>query len=175
MFKEHHTETASWAYLVSQMVPGIELFGGIVLNRAVGGIIRWRWRLWLCRAVAGSCRVHADGRRGVPQQAGGPTKSRSRATEQLLPAVQEVLKVMAKHNLALSTGHVSPEEIVMLIRAAKAAGVTKSRCSTRTRGLVMSMTQMKEAVSLGALIEIVLSGDGGRVEDPTRSSMLRIQ
>ncbi len=38
VFKEHHTETASWAYLVSQMVPGIELFGGIVLNRAVGGI-----------------------------------------------------------------------------------------------------------------------------------------
>ena len=38
VFKEHTTETASWAYLVSQMVPGIELFGGIVLNRAVGGI-----------------------------------------------------------------------------------------------------------------------------------------
>src|SRR5262245_27838571 len=38
VFKEHTTETASWAYLVSQMVPGIELFGGIVLNRAVGGL-----------------------------------------------------------------------------------------------------------------------------------------
>src|SRR5262245_31031887 len=38
VFKEHTTETASWAYLVSQMVPGIELYGGIVLNRAVGGI-----------------------------------------------------------------------------------------------------------------------------------------
>ena len=38
VFKEHTTETASWAYLVSQIVPGIELFGGIVLNRPVGGI-----------------------------------------------------------------------------------------------------------------------------------------
>ena len=38
MFKEHTTETASWAYLVSQIVKGIELLGGIVLNRAVGGI-----------------------------------------------------------------------------------------------------------------------------------------
>src|SRR5262245_50808364 len=38
VFKEHTTETASWAYLVSQIVPGIELFGGIVLNRAVGGL-----------------------------------------------------------------------------------------------------------------------------------------
>jgi len=26
VFKEHTTETASWAYLVSQMVPGIRLF-----------------------------------------------------------------------------------------------------------------------------------------------------
>src|SRR4029079_6892261 len=36
VLKEHHTETASWAYLVSQMIPGIEIFGGIVLNKAVG-------------------------------------------------------------------------------------------------------------------------------------------
>src|SRR6185369_17105698 len=38
VLKEHTTETASWAYLVSQMVPGVEVFGGIVLNKAVGGI-----------------------------------------------------------------------------------------------------------------------------------------
>ena len=37
--------------------------------------------------------------------------------------MHEVLKVMAKHNLSLSTGHVSPEEVMLLIRAAKAAGV----------------------------------------------------
>src|SRR4029453_615524 len=36
VFKEHTTETASWAYLVSQMVPGIEVFGGIFLNKGVG-------------------------------------------------------------------------------------------------------------------------------------------
>jgi hypothetical protein len=38
VLKEHTTETASWAYLVSQMVPGVEVFGGIVLNKAVGGL-----------------------------------------------------------------------------------------------------------------------------------------
>src|ERR1051325_6329137 len=38
VLKEHNTETASWAYLVSQMVPGVEVYGGIVLNKAVGGI-----------------------------------------------------------------------------------------------------------------------------------------
>jgi hypothetical protein len=38
VLKVHYTETASWAYLVSQMVPGVEVFGGVVLNKAVGGI-----------------------------------------------------------------------------------------------------------------------------------------
>ena len=43
----------------------------------------------------------------------------------LLPETQEVLKVIAKHNLGLSTGHVSPAEVLMLIRAARAVGVNK--------------------------------------------------
>src|SRR3954453_2001603 len=36
VLKEHNTETGSWAYLASQAVPGVEIYGGIVLNKAVG-------------------------------------------------------------------------------------------------------------------------------------------
>ena len=38
LFKNHFTQTASTAYLVRQAVPGIEVYGGVVLNSAVGGI-----------------------------------------------------------------------------------------------------------------------------------------
>ena len=38
LFKNHYTSTAPLAYLVSQAVPGIEVYGGIALNRSVGGI-----------------------------------------------------------------------------------------------------------------------------------------
>ena len=162
VFKEHTTETASWAYLVSQMVPGIELFGGIVLNRAVGGI----------NPVAVEAMALTRGGRGrvvyMPtvdaeyrSNPGTPGKVPVSRNGQLLPEVQEVLKVMAKHDLGLSTGHVSPEEALMLIRAAKAAGVNKIYVQHPNHGgIVMSMAQMKEAVRLGALIEIVLSGEG---------------
>jgi hypothetical protein len=162
VFKEHTTETASWAYLVSQMVPGIELFGGIVLNRAVGGI----------NPVAVEAMALTKGGRGrvvyMPtvdaeyrSKPGTPGKVPVSRNGQLLPEVQEVLKVVAKHDLGLSTGHVSPEEVLMLIRAAKAAGVNKIYVQHPNHGgLVMSMAQMKEAVRLGALIEIVLSGEG---------------
>jgi hypothetical protein len=161
VFKEHTTETASWAYLVSQMVPGIELFGGIVLNRAVGGI----------NPVAVEAMALTKGGRGrvvyMPtvdaeyRNEGQPGKVPVSRNGKLLPEVQEVLKVIAKHDLGLSTGHIGPDEVLMLIRAAKAAGVTKIYVQHPNHGgLVMSMTQMKEAVRLGALIEIVLSGDG---------------
>src|SRR5690348_8468996 len=38
VFKSHWEPTASMAYLVRKAVPGIEVFGGIDLNRAVGGV-----------------------------------------------------------------------------------------------------------------------------------------
>src|SRR5579872_2127897 len=38
VLKNHYEPTASLAYVVRKEVPGIEIFGGIDLNRSVGGI-----------------------------------------------------------------------------------------------------------------------------------------
>ncbi len=38
VLKNHYEPTASLAYVVRKEVPGIEIFGGIDLNRTVGGI-----------------------------------------------------------------------------------------------------------------------------------------
>src|SRR5262249_19081857 len=38
VLKNHYEPTASLAYIVRKIVPGIEVFGGIDLNRTVGGI-----------------------------------------------------------------------------------------------------------------------------------------
>ncbi len=49
VLKNHVTSTADRAYLVMQQVPGLEVFGGIVLNGAVGGInpqaVEWMHRM----------------------------------------------------------------------------------------------------------------------------------
>ena len=161
VFKEHHTETASWAYLVSQVVPGIELFGGIVLNRAVGGI----------NPVAVEAMALTRGRRGrvvyMPtvdseyRNPGSPHAVPVSRNGKLLPEVEEVLKVMARHDLSLSTGHCSPEESLLLVRAAREAGVNKIYVQHPNHsGMAMSMATMREAVRRGALIEIVLSAEG---------------
>jgi hypothetical protein len=161
VLKEHNTETASWAYLVSQVIPGVEVFGGIVLNKAVGGI----------NPVAVESMALTRGRRGrvvymptndaAARNPRSPTAVEVSRNGQLLPEVLEVLKLVAKYDLCLSTGHVSTEEALMVIRAAKEAGVKKIYVQHPNHGgLVMSMAQMKEAVRMGALIEIVLSGEG---------------
>ena len=162
VLKEHNTETGSWAYLVSQAVPGIEVYGGIVLNKAVGGI----------NPVAVESMALTRGGRGrvvymptVDAAARNPPGSPRAVTVsrngQLLPEVLEVLRVIAKYDLGLSTGHVSAEEALMVIKAAKEAGVRKMYVQHPNHGgIVMSMAQMKEAVRLGALVEIVLSGEG---------------
>ena len=50
LLKNHVAETASRAALVMKVVPGIEVFGGIVLNKAVGGInpdaVEWMHRIY---------------------------------------------------------------------------------------------------------------------------------
>ena len=49
VYKNHVTSTADRAFLVMQQVPGIEAFGGVALNRAVGGInpdaVEWMLRM----------------------------------------------------------------------------------------------------------------------------------
>ena len=172
VLKEHNTETASWAYLASQVVPGIELYGGIVLNQAVGGINPVAVEsMALTRGGLGRVVYMPTVDAAYRSDPGTPGKVPVSRNGQLLPEVLQVLQVMAKHNLSLSTGHVSPEESLMLIRAAKAAGVNNIYVQHPNHGgIVMSMAQMKEAVRMGALIEIVLSGEGltggPRVEDP---------
>ncbi len=161
VFKEHHTETASWAYLVSQTVPGIELYGGIVLNRAVGGI-----NPVAVEAMASSRGGHGrvvymptiDAEYRNPNPANAVPVTRN---GELLPEVREVLAIIAENDLGLSTGHLSPEETLLLIREAREAGVSRIYVQHPNHsGMPVSMAMMKEMAALGAYIEVVLSGDG---------------
>jgi hypothetical protein len=161
VLKEHNTETASWAYLASQVVPNVEVFGGIVLNKAVGGINPVAVEsMALTRGRLGRV-VYMPTNDAAVRNPRSPTAVEVSRNGQLLPEVQEVLKIVAKYDLCLSTGHVSAEEALMVIRAAKEAGVKKLYVQHPNHGgIVMSMAQMKAAVGMGALIEIVLSGEG---------------
>lgn len=138
MLKCHHENTVSRAYLVQRVVPGIRVYGGIVLNYYVGGInpaaVEASLRLggkevWMPTVDAGyHAEVHG-GTGGYDSQAGGRSQAEgiwvADKEGRLAPDVQEVLRLVAEHGAILGTCHLSPREIVALVKEARVAGVEK--------------------------------------------------
>ena len=157
LFKNHYTSTTPLAYLVSQAVPGMETYGGIVLNRSVGGINPAAVE-HMAKTTGGGGRVvwmptfdseHYH-RTVKPNPAFVPV---SRAGELLLE-VKNVLSLMADLDLALATGHSSPEESLLLIRAARQAGIERIIVTHPLLPDVgMSPELQRQAARLGAFLE----------------------
>ena len=80
----------------------------------------------------------------------------------LLPAVNDVIAVIAKHNLVLATGHSTPDEGLMLLREGRRQGVRQMVVThAMNEPILMSVPQMQAAAKLGAFIEFV----GSNIDD----------
>jgi hypothetical protein len=159
VLKNHYDSTAGLAYLVRQVVPGIEVFGGVALNLPLGGVNAaavehmaavsggWGRVVWMPTFDAeNQVRTSKESRPFVPVTQSG----------ELLPAVRDVIAVIAKRDLVLATGHSAPQETLLVLREAKRQGVRRM-IVTHAMNTPVSMTvaEMQEAASLGALIEFV--------------------
>lgn len=159
VLKNHVVTTADRAALVMQQVPGIEVWGGIVLNKSVGGInpaaVEWMHRMsggrgkmvWLPTFDSDKhVKTLVD-----PKGSGLVVAPNGRVT----PEMEEILRIIARENLVLATGHVHAEEVVAVTRRAKELGVKNMLV---THGLTnipgLTMAQAKEAIANGAMIEI---------------------
>jgi len=155
VLKNHYTMTADRAALAMQEIGGIEVFGGIVLNRSVGGL----------NAEAVSRMVQFEGHRGKVVWL--PTKDAENNFENppgrrlFVPVVKsgkpvaelmELFKIISQHDLVLETGHSSPAESLIIIKSAKQAGVKKI-VVTHAMLLRATIDQMKQMAAMGAVIE----------------------
>jgi hypothetical protein len=159
VLKNHYDSTAGLAYIVRKVVPGVEVFGGIALNLTVGGINAaavehmaavsggWGRIVWMPTFDAeNQVRTSKENRPFVPVTQNG----------ELLPAVRDVIGVMARRDLVLATGHSTPQETLLILREAKRQGVQRMIVTHAMNTPVsMSLTEMREAASLGAFIEFV--------------------
>jgi len=159
VLKNHYESTAGIAYLVRKMVPGIDVFGGIDLNLTVGGINPaavehmtrvtggWGRFVWMPTFDAeNQVRYSKESRPFVSVARGG----------KLTPEVEQVIGLIAKHDLVLATGHSSPSEGLMLLREGRRQGVRHMVVTHAMNApVLMTVAQMKEAASLGAMIEFV--------------------
>ena len=157
LLKNHFEPTASMAWLARQQAPGIEVFGGITLNRTIGGInpaavermtrVKGGWGrvVWMPTFDAENQVRHSG------EKLPFVTITRN---GKLLPEVNEVLALIAKHKLTLATGHSAPEESLTLIRAARSLGIDRIIVTHAMKPPVkMSVDQMKQAAKLGAFLE----------------------
>ena len=156
VFKNHFTMTADRAALAMAQVDGIEIYGGIVLNRAVGGL----------NAEAVRQMVLFEGGRGkvvwLPTfdaehyvQSHGSSDPFVSVVKDGRPvqALTDIFDSIAKHDLVLAMGHSSPEEVLLLIPEARRIGV-KHILVTHVFGQGPTRIQMRRMAASGAVMEL---------------------
>jgi hypothetical protein len=140
-------------------VPGIEVFGGVVLNKAVGGInpdaVEWMHRTYGGRGKMVWLPTFESDKHvktfSKPDAVGLVVAPNGQVT----PEMEAILTIVARENLVLGTGHVHPEEIVAVVKRARELGVKNilvNHALTNVPGL--SMAQAKQVTDMGAVIEI---------------------
>jgi Family of unknown function (DUF6282) len=173
VLKNHYEPTSALVLLLRPEFPGLELYGGFVLNRSNGG-----------NNVAGveyMASIDGQPRPGkVVWLPAGDTEKEAKESRnptrpfvavsrngQLLPEVKKIISIIARNNLVLASGHVVPDDALLAFREARAAGV-KLLIATHAADLSGKMTieQMQEAAKLGAFIEFDYRNtlDGGRTD-----------
>jgi hypothetical protein len=158
LLKNQYVATSDRAYVTRGAVRDIEVFGGIVLNKQVGGL----------NADAIQAMAQMKGRYG--KAVWFPSRDAQQQLErfpradaavaivdgggELLPEARECLRVIVGENLALFTGHLSAADSLTLLREARSMGAQKLMV---THGLAdparFTIEQLQEAITHGALIE----------------------
>lgn len=159
VLKNHVAETAARAYLARKEVPGIQVFGGVTLNNAVGGVnpaaVEWMLRMlgrygkvvWLPTFEADHhVKYFKEATEGIRVVEGN----------RVLSKVEEVMRICARNDLVLETGHASAEEALLLIERARELGVQKVVVTHAIAAVVdMSLEQLQRAAELGAFLEVI--------------------
>ena len=156
VLKNHFTITSDRAALAMAQVEGLEIFGGVVLNRAVGGI----------NAEAVRQMVQFDGGRGkvvwlptfdaeyyITAQGGSDPFVSVMRDGAPVPELAEIFALIAEHDLALAMGHSAPEEVLALIPEARRHGVEQILV-THVFSQRPSRAQMQQMADAGAILEI---------------------
>ena len=156
VLKNHFTMTADRAALAMAQVEGLEIFGGVALNRAVGGI----------NPEAVRQMAAFSGGRGkvvwLPTFDSQFWITRDGTSEPFVPVVEdgapveglvEVFSLVAEHDLVLAMGHSSPEEVLFLIPVAREAGV-RNILVTHVFGQDATLEQIRQMAAANVIMEL---------------------
>ncbi len=170
VLKSHHMLTADRAQITQTLFPELRVFGGLALNLpACGGLnpeavkvaIRMGARIvWLPTLSAVNhiekTRTRVSGNLGVMSQGFAPQLAVVVGSDgRVVPALGEILTLIAQADIILATGHLSVAEIKPVVEAATAAGVQKILVNHPDLWLIgMSVEEQRELAAKGAVMEL---------------------
>jgi len=177
LLKSHHTLTADRASLAAKRASGVAVFGGIVLNRTVGGLnpvaaetaVEFGAKqVWMPTIHAAYCMRTSDipmirsererGREGI-----GVLDGDGRPT----PEALAILEIVRDADIALGTGHLGPEESLALLEAARDLGLGRMLVTHPLMAFTrFTHAQMKAAAGLGAKLEFCALSCEPKWHDP---------
>lgn len=179
VLKSHHYNTTPVAYTVGNVVPGLEVMGGLCLNVALGGLNALAVEatakmggkvIWMPTMTAAAFLKHQG-------QTGGVSVCDDK--ERLRPEMYTILETIKQYDLVLATGHISPEECLILVEEARHLGLNRilvTHASHLHCWYGMTVDQMKQLAKMGALIEHcvhVMNPLGLRMEPRVLMEMVR--
>ena len=160
--KNHEFITNDRAYLVRQVVSGVEVFGGITLNSSVGGLnpvavdnmIKFTGGcgkiVWLPTHDA----AHHKAFFTKKPDAGGIRVIDGSGN--VVPELKKILELVSKADIIFATGHVSPREVLASVKAAKEVGARRVLVTHALQSPgELSLDDIKRCVEMGAFIEHV--------------------
>ncbi len=170
LLKAHEQDTTGRAALVRRQVSGIEAYGGIVLNHHTGGLnpaavdnsIKLGARMIWMPTLSAQHHIDHFGGSHFGKAMKGRTETRTPArgivvldeAGVLVPAAREILDLIADAGICLSTGHLSPREIMALVREARRAGVTRILVTHPDLTLTgLTVEDQKALAAEGAVLE----------------------
>jgi hypothetical protein len=143
VLKNHSYPTTPLAILVSELVPGIEVFGGVCLEYECGGLnphaVESEAKLggkivWMPVFTSKNSRAIVNRRMGLNLR--GEGISILGTDGKLFPEVDDILKIIREYDMTLATGHISSREILALAERAKQLNVTKMVVTHAMSGLI---------------------------------------
>ncbi len=176
VLKSHYFPTAERAKVVTRAVPGIQAFGAIVLNHAIGGLnpvavelagrsgakIVWMPTVDAANETAG----RLDGpntklpfwakiqRELAATGIAPPPLTVLDANGSVNEATRRCLELIARHNMILATGHLGRREIFALVRVAREMKLNKVLVThAEFPSQNLTVQEQLELADMGAFIE----------------------
>ena len=131
VLKSHNYPTVPLAILISQLVPGIKIFGSICLDYEIGGLNLLALEtsakmgarvVWMptTSALNSRCKMNKLG-----LQLKGEGFSILDSQGRMVPEITDILAVVKQYDMVLASGHLSPPETLSLVEEANKQGIIK--------------------------------------------------